>query len=112
AEVLAGDRPVVLAPPDLLFGGLLAYYELVGGGARRVFAGVHHQRSKVRETALGTENALLIKRRRRQIPVGTPQVHQPMVGEAVGTGQPPRLSYRGRLHVEVDVHNQSLTSLR
>ena len=112
AEILAGDGPVVLAPPDLLLGGLLAYHELVGRGARGVFAGVHHQRSEVRETALGTENALLVKRRRRQVPVGAPQIHQPMVGEAVGTGQLPCLFYCGRLHVEVDVHSQSLTSLR
>src|SRR5208337_1774810 len=97
---------------DFLLGGLLAYHELVGRGARCVFARVHHERSQVRETALGTENALLIECRRRQIPVGTPQIHQPMVGEAVGTGQLPCLFDRGRLHVEVDVHCQSLTSLR
>ncbi len=112
AEILAGDGPVVLAPPDFLLRGLLAHHEFVGRGARRVFAGVHHQRSQVRKTALGTENALLIERRRRQIPVGPPQIHQSMVGEAVGAGQLPCLFYRGRLHVEVDIHCQSLTSLR
>ncbi len=112
AEILAGEGTVVLAPPDLLLGGLLAHHEFVGRGARRVFAGAHHQWPKVRQAALGAENALLIQRRRRQIPVDAPQIHQPMIGQAVSTGQLPCLLYRGRLHVEVDVHSQSLVSLR
>ena len=112
AEILAGERPVVLPPPNLLLGRLLANHEFVGGGARRVFAGTHHQRSQVRQAALGAENAFLVKRRCGQVPVDAAQIHQTMVGQAVSAGQLPGLFNRGRLHVEVEVHSQSLVSLR
>src|SRR5664279_3194473 len=61
AEILAGEWPVVLSPPDLVFCGLLAHDEFVSRGTSSMFAGAHHQRSQVRETALGTENALLVE---------------------------------------------------
>ena len=60
AEILSIEGTVVLSPPDLLFGGLLAHYELIGRGARRVLAGAHHQRTQVRHAAFGAEDALLI----------------------------------------------------
>ena len=40
AEALRVEGPVVLAPPDVLLGRLLAHDELVGGGAGGVLAGV------------------------------------------------------------------------
>ena len=46
AEVFAGEGPVVLAPPDAVFGGLLADHELVGRGARGVLAGVDQHRPR------------------------------------------------------------------
>ncbi len=47
AEVFAGKRAVVGAPPDAVFGGLLAYNEFVRRGARRVLARVHQHRPQM-----------------------------------------------------------------
>ena len=110
-EAFAGERPVVGAPPDFVFGRLLAYHELVGRRACRVLAGIDYQRTKVRQAPFGAEDALLIQRRRRQVPVDAPQVGQPMVLQAVAAGQLSGLIDCGRLDIEIDVHTHSLTSL-
>jgi hypothetical protein len=47
AEARAGEWPVVLAPPDLVFGGMFAHNELIGSGTGGVLAGVDHERSEV-----------------------------------------------------------------
>ena len=87
AELLGAEGPVVLAPPDVVFGGVLADDELVGRGARRVLAGVDHQRAQVRDARLAAEHDLLVQRRGRQVPVDAVQVRQAVVLQAVDAGQ-------------------------
>ena len=112
AEALGVEGPVVLAPPHVLLGRLLAHHELVGGGAGGVLAGVHHERALVAELPLGAVDRLLVEGGGGQVPVDPAEVGEPVVLEAVEARHRPRLLHRGRLDVEVDVHAQSLTSLR
>jgi hypothetical protein len=87
AELLAAERPVVLAPPDVVFGGGLADDEFVGRGARGMFAGGHHHRTEMRDARFSPEHDLLVQRRGRQIPVDAVQVRQAVVGQAVNARQ-------------------------
>ncbi len=112
AEVLAGEGAVVLPPPDLVLGGLFADHEFVGSGSRRVLAGAHQQGTEVGEPSFRSEHTLLVESGSRQVPVDAAQVRQAVILQAVVAGQRASFLHRWRLNVEVDIHSQSLTSLR
>ena len=63
-EELRIVRPVVLAPPDLVLGGVLADDVLFLGGAGRPLAGVDHEGAAVGHGALVAEDGLFVERRR------------------------------------------------
>ena len=112
AEALGVEGPVVLAPPHGLLGRLLADHELVRGGAGGVLPGVHDERPLVADLPLGAVDRLLVEAGGGQVPVDAAQVREAVVLEAVEARHRPRLLHRRRLDVDVDVHAQSLTSLR
>ena len=108
AEVFAGEGTIVGAPPDAVFRGLLADHKLVRRRARRVLAGVHQHRSQVGQAALGAKHNLFVERRRAQVPVDAPQIHQAVVLQPVVTRQKSGfLGSRGN-DVEIDVHSEFL----
>ena len=108
AEVFAGERTIVGAPPDALFRGLLAHHKLVGRRARRVLAGVHQHRSQVGQAALGAKHNLLVERGRAQVPVRAPQIHQAVVLQPVVTRQNSGFFGSRGNDVKINVHNEFL----
>src|ERR1039457_5849568 len=112
AELLGAEGAVILSPPDVVFSGLLADDELVGRGARGMFAGGHDDRAEMGNASLSPENNLLVQRRSGEIPVDAVQVGQPVVCQAINAGQLAGFGQRRRRKIEIWVHRQSLTSLR
>jgi len=104
--------PVVLAPPDLVLGGVLADDVLLLSGPGRPLAGVDHEGATVGHKALVAEDRLLIEGRRRKIPVHTVDMGETVVIQAESAFEILGLGRGGGGELQVFAHVQSLTSLR
>ncbi len=112
AEFRRAERPVVLAPADVVFGGRFAGDERVVGRSVRVPAGVHQHRPVGGQPALAAEHDLFAQRRDRQIPVHPVELGEPLVLQGEGAGPLLGDALRRRFDLKEVLHDQSLTIFR
>ena len=80
--VLLRDGAVDLSPPDFVCAGWLLDDESIVWGAPRVMSGAHDKRSEMCKARLIAPNCLLVKLRRRKVPVDGSDVGNPVVFQA------------------------------
>ncbi len=105
-------RPVVLTPPDVLFGGRFLDDKLVVGRTGRMFSGINDNRTVAGYPRLPAERDLFVERLRRQIPVRHPEICQTMILQAEVTFCGTCFTLSRSLDIEEIIHSQSRVSFR